>query len=56
MACGFPFNDGDRGANHTDAAVRVQRVRLGAWAVLPHGDGSGDVLRLLPYVQSASSL
>ena len=56
VACGFPFNDGDRGANHIDAALRVQRVGVGAWAVLPDGDGSGHLLRLLPHVQSACSL
>ena len=53
VACGVSFNDGDRGANHTDAAVRIQRIGVGAWVLVPDGDGCCHLLLVLPNVKSA---
>lgn len=56
VARGFSLNDGDRRANDTDAAVRVQRNGMGSWGVLPHCDGCRHFLLLLPYVEGAWTL
>ena len=52
MACGFPFNDCDRGTLHAGAAVCFQRVGMGIGVVVLNGDGVGDLLLLLAHVKS----
>ena len=52
MACGFPFNDRDRGTLRTGAALCFQRVGMGTGALVLDGDGVGDLLLLLAHVKS----
>lgn len=51
MARGVPPDNGNSGADDTDSAIRVQRAGMGPRAPLPHGDGGGHLLLLLPHVQ-----
>lgn len=52
----IPPNDGDRGADNTDAAVRFPRAGVGGRLPLPDGDGSRHLLLLLPHVVGAGAL
>lgn len=56
MARGVSSDDGDSGADDTDAAIRVQGFRVGSRFLLPDGDGRGDLLLLLPHVKGARPL
>ena len=56
VACGFPFNDGDRGTHHTDAAVCFQRIRVGIGILMLDVDGCSHFLLILFNVQSAWTL
>lgn len=56
MARGFSSDDGDRGADDTGAAVRVQRVRVGPRVLLPDGNGRRDFLLILPHDEGAPTL
>lgn len=53
VACGFPFDDGDRGTHHSDVALCFQRVGMGIGVLVLNGDGCRHLLLLLPHVQSA---
>lgn len=50
VACGVSFNNGDCRANDTNAAVRIQRIRVGDWNVMPNSYGCCNLLLLLPHV------
>lgn len=56
VARGFSSDDGDRGADDTGAAVRVQRVRVGPRVLLPDGNGRRDFLLILPHDEGAPTL
>lgn len=53
MACGVPSDDGDSGADNSDAAVRVQGTRLGPGFLLFNGFRMRHFLLLLSHVQGA---
>lgn len=56
VARGVPFDDGDRGTDDSDAAVRVQRIGMGIRVFLLDDYGGGDFLLLFPHVEGARSL
>lgn len=56
MACRVSSDDGDSGADDTDAAVRLSRARMGGRVPVLDLDGGGDLLLLLPHVQGARPL
>lgn len=56
MACRVPSDDGDSGADDTDAAVRLQGSRMVAGLHVLDGDGSRHFLLLLSHVQSPRTL
>lgn len=56
MACRIPFDDGDRRTDDFNAAVRVQRIRLGIRVFLLDEYGGGDFLFVFPDVEGSRSL
>lgn len=56
VACRVSSDDGDSGADDTDAAVRLSRARMGGRVPMLDHDGGGDFLLLLPHVQGARPL
>ena len=56
MACGIPFDDGDCRTDDSNAAVRVQRIRLGIRVFLLDDYGSCDFLLVFPHVEGSRSL